>query len=495
MIVLAGILPCHAQTNAPADDAPSLNVIGTFSGSKATTTDPFQVPDKWEVRWTSAVPLRITIFSADHKVVAGTVGVQSGSFFLTAGGGYYLQMEPQPPPPPPPPPPPATTTDGDQAPPTTAFGTTTLVDTKWSVQVVALPPGADLSPSDATNAVTTPAPPPAPAEKMTDDQARAVVLVSGDNAQGTGFLIKTPSGPAVVTNIHLIANNPNLKVTTNSGAIINVISTSAASDRDLALLAIQDDHYSYLDVSTDISHTVEVGDTVITPGNSQGGEVMLNTTGKILAIGPEQIEFDNPIYHGNSGGPVFHLKSGKVLGVVTEANKPVNSDDLQRTPFANRNSSGLHFFGLRLDTVSEWMPLDATRLQVENTFLDQFHETNRRLDAYLNPQVDGDGYVIDRGVSTIYRADEDIMKANDRYLQQSVGGDAAQRQEALRGLIFDLNGVIDSNMTQIQNLDNFYPFNHQRAKDELDYRNALKTELDAISTDADRMGRLPRADK
>jgi hypothetical protein len=58
----------------------------------------------------------------------------------------------------------------------------------------------------------------APTVKLTEDQAREVVLIKGDHAQGTGFLIKTPDGPVVVTNIHVISNNPNLKITTNSGA-------------------------------------------------------------------------------------------------------------------------------------------------------------------------------------------------------------------------------------------------------------------------------------
>jgi S1-C subfamily serine protease len=95
-------------------------------------------------------------------------------------------------------------------------------------------------------------------------------------------MIKTPDGPAVVTNIHVIANNPNLKITTNTGALVPVLSEKGASDRDLALLAIKDAHYSYLEMAADISQTVQPGDEVITPGNSEGGEVMLNTDGKVL---------------------------------------------------------------------------------------------------------------------------------------------------------------------------------------------------------------------
>ena len=178
----------------------------------------------------------------------------------------------------------------------------------------------------ASSAVAPDSSPPAPDHslptvKLTEDQASAVVLIKGDTAEGTGFLVKMPGGPVVVTNIHVISNNPNLKITTNTGALISIISYKGATDRDLAMIAIKDGGFKYLDLATDVSGTVQPGDEVITPGNSEGGEVMLNTDGKVLGIGPDRVEFDNPIYHGNSGGPVFHVKTGKVIGIVTEALK------------------------------------------------------------------------------------------------------------------------------------------------------------------------------
>jgi S1-C subfamily serine protease len=81
---------------------------------------------------------------------------------------------------------------------------------------------------------------------LTTDQARAVVLIKGDNSEGTGFLVKTADGPTVVTNLHVISDNPNLKITTNTGQQITVLSLKGASDRDLAMFAIKDQNYSYL---------------------------------------------------------------------------------------------------------------------------------------------------------------------------------------------------------------------------------------------------------
>jgi hypothetical protein len=338
--------------------------------------------------------------------------------------------------------------------------------------------------------------------KLTEDQARAVVLIKGDNAEGTGFLIKTADGPAVVTNLHVIANNPNLKITTNTGAFVTMLSAKGASDRDLALLSVQNANFSYLEMADDISQIVQPGDEVVTPGNSQGGEVMLNTAGKVLGIGPERIEIDNPIYHGNSGGPVFHTKSGKVLGVVTEAMKVDISNDLDKASFASRNSAisgSMRYFGLRVDTIAAWIPIDSRRFQIETTFLDQFHEQSRRLDAYLNSSdkkqsgYNSSGNSNDNDVSKIYLNDEKIMKANDNFIQRASGADIAQRIEALRGLLFDLQCVSDLNVDQIQNQNNFYSFDRERASDELDYRKALKAELNSIGNNVQRLGALPRS--
>jgi len=517
-----------------------------FEGTTAQTTPAFNVNDGWEVRWFSHRNLNISVLAADGSVVAGATTYR-GALYIPKGGTYHLQIDCDAFPSFPQPPSPSGNNNG-----TTGFQNTLtgglgnspnnnsttqnpndaqnqpaqrmaemqahFANMPWQVEVVDMNssaaqtssglPNFKLSTSASAAAVPPPPTPPSvapapPAGKLSEDQARAVVLITGDNAEGTGFMIKTPDGPAIVTNIHVIANNPNLKITTNTGALVTVLSEKGASDRDLALLAIQDAGYNYFDVSTNISQTVQPGDEVITPGNSQGGEVMLNTSGKVLGIGPERIEFDNPIYHGNSGGPVFHTKSGKVLGVVTEAMKVNLSDELDKTSFANRNSAisgSMRYFGLRLDTVTQWIPIDSRAFQIETTFLDQFHEQCRRLDAYLNSSNKNQSNNSNGGQtssggendSKIYEDDKKIMRANDDFVQRASGADTAQRLEALRGLLFDLQSVADLNVIQIQNADNFYSFDRERAHDELSYRKALKAELDSIGNDIERLSSLPR---
>jgi S1-C subfamily serine protease len=359
-----------------------------------------------------------------------------------------------------------------------------------------VPRPAQTVPSHFGNA-TNPGPlnPPVPAvvsNKLTTDQARAVVLIKGDNVEGTGFLVKTADGPVVVTNIHVISNNPNLKITTNTGTTITILSYKGATDRDMAMIAIKDGNYSYLTLATDISGTVQPGDEVITPGNSEGGEVMLNTDGKVLGIGPNRVEFDNPVYHGNSGGPIFHVKSGKVIGLVTEAVKVDVSDELDKASFANRNSAighSMRYFGLRLDTVGNWESYDWRRFQNETAFLDQFDKRNRCLDCYLNAPDDN------KPEDTLWLDDDKIKKANSSFFSQTSGADISQQMDAARQWLSDMYGVANTDMDAIQEPKNFYAFGQLRAKDAIAYRKALKAELDTRSDNISQLAGMPRSNK
>jgi hypothetical protein len=364
---------------------------------------------------------------------------------------------------------------------------------KPGAQIYRLSTGTDnADAADEAEAPATPAAPEhnAPTVKLTEDQARAIVLIKGDKAEGTGFLVQTKDGPAVVTNIHVISSNPNLKITTNTGAQLTILSTKGATDRDLAMILVQPGDFKYLDLATDISGTVQPGDEVITPGNSEGGEVMLNTDGKVLGIGPDRVEFDNPIYHGNSGGPVFHVKTGKVIGIVTEAIKVDTSDELDKVSFANRGSAigrSMRYFGLRFDTVPNWEVYDPRRFQNETAFLDQFDKRSRCLDCYLNAPDDN------KPEDTLWREDRDISKANNDFFQQASGADTSQQMDADRVMWAEFNDMAEADMAAMQNPGNFYSFDQQRAADEVAYRKAIRAELADINNNVSRLGSLPRS--
>ena len=477
------------------------HIVQTFEGATDLTTTSFTVADKWEISWSTGGPTRFTLLSQEGKVVAETSSSSTGAFYLPKGGTYTLQVN--------------------------RFFTGSA---SWRVVIIEvadavaadaatfndlhmdfIPPPAEAVGSNSNpNSFPTPSGPsnnnamvakmtPAPTTSLTEAQTAAVVMIEGDKAEGTGFLVQMPDGPAVVTNIHVIAGNPNVRILTNTGAQISIKSLRGASDRDLALFSIADDHYTYLPLNSAIGASVQVGDDVITPGNSQGGEVVLSTHGSVLGVGPQRIEFSNPVYHGNSGGPVFQTKTGKVLGVVTEAVKVDTDNALDKSSFANQQSAitgPMRYFGLRLDTVPQWETYDPTRFLSETTFLEQFHQQSRCLDSYLNSSDKTDnaasssGDDSDHPNSRLYLTDAKIVKADDQFYQQAGGGDASQRLDAFRGWVFSLDSIADSNIEPIQNMSNFYSFDQQRAREEIAYRKSLKAELDSFGDDISRVQSL-----
>jgi hypothetical protein len=153
----------------------------------------------------------------------------------------------------------------------------------------------------------------------------------------------------------------------------------------------------------------------------------------------------------------------------------------------------MRYFGLRLDTVGAWVPIDWDRLRTETIFLKEFEDRNLALDSYLNRRHgDGSSFATGDGAkrAPYYLHDEAIVRADDRYVHYAAGADQGQKLESLRNLVFDLNGIVDTNLDEIAVMSNFYSFDQERARAELEYRQALKKELETISDNVDQSGGL-----
>jgi len=539
-----GFLPAAAEDS----------VVQEFSGSGSTTTGLFKVSDRWEVRWNARQVVSVAVMSEDGTIVAGAAGVLRGSLFVPRGGQYYFKISdgtvasfavtnaaPSA----------ATnaapaadtnaapTTDTNAAPaastnvaPAADTNAAPAVTTNapavipppaatdssspsspeavvsWHLQVVQL--GTSVASDQALtvytpffmvpdSAVTPVAPPPEPPPPvLTIEQVQAMVTIKGDNAQGSGFLMRSPDGTFVVTHLHLLAANPNVKIFTNSGTPITTLAVKGAVDRDLALFTIKDDHYNTLPLPTDDATSVQPGDQVIIPDIGQQAEVLLGRPGRVIGVGPERIDFENGMGPGSSGAPVIHVKSGNVLALVTAEKRADVSDDLAKAWPANPAPGSariIPYFGLRLSGVQGWETYDWSRFLAETLFLKQFHQDTRCLDSYLNGRhhrmrsEDDDNRPPD---NQYFLNNAKLRKANDSYAQMSSGADQNQRLDAAKELLFDLEGVADTGVSTLQGMNNLYAFNRVWAQEEMAYRKALKNELNDLSDNIVRLDNIAR---
>ena len=68
-----------------------------------------------------------------------------------------------------------------------------------------------------------------------------------------------------------------------------------------------------------------------------------------------------------------------------------------------------------------------------------------------------------------------------------------QRLEAAKELLFDLEGVADTDVSTLQEMNKLYAFDQIWAQEELAYRKALKKELDDLSNNIVRLDNIARS--
>jgi hypothetical protein len=490
LITAAGLL------RSAADD----KVVQEFSGSGSTTTGFFKIHDRWEVRWNSRQVVSVAVMSSDGTIVAGGAGVLRGSLFVPLGGQFYFKIVdgtiPSP-------------ADTNSAPAknaqTNAAASPEAPPVSWHLQVVELGPSVNsdqaltvytpffVVPDSAINPVPAPVPPP----KLTMEQSQSTVVIKGDRAVGTGFLVHMPDGFFVATHLHLLAANPNIIINSSSGTPITVLSLKGAADRDLAMLAVKDDHYSYLPVA-DAAAVIAPEDVLIVPDIGQQLDPLKDRAGKVLNAGIQRIDFEIPLNPSSDGAPVIHVKSNKVVAIVSTEKKFDVSEPLVKAWTANTPpdmAQLVPYYGLRLTGVN-WETYDQTHFLTESLLLQQFHTDTRCLDSYLNgrrhrgEEKDQEGKPPD---NRYFLNNPKLRSAQDNYKQFANGADQSQRLEASRELIVDLQRVADTGLNNLKGMSSHYSFDQNWIKEEVAYRMALKKELDDLENNINRLDNIARS--
>lgn len=212
-------------------------------------------------------------------------------------------------------------------------------------------------------------------DELPVEKKRAVVVIEGDSGRGTGFVSKINDILFIVTNIHVIKNNADLKFQTMDGSTLHVSGIFAAREHDVAILKIKNQEFPYyFELVNDVFTNISVGTKVLVPGNSLGDGTILQTKGEVVAVGPKLIEHDAPTFSGNSGSPIIQIEDWKVIGVDTLSTK---RDLLAWFNQHSKNQKGsqvkkdVRLFGYRIDSIKGWEKISAHGLYVQHKDLEE----------------------------------------------------------------------------------------------------------------------------
>jgi hypothetical protein len=186
----------------------------------------------------------------------------------------------------------------------------------------------------------------------------SLVFVELGDGQGSGFLCNLNGKPVLLTNQHVINGSPHSRFTTLTQTEVKTGPARAAAGHDLIAYDAPDAVPS-MEAITDFLQNVSVGDEVVVLGNTEGQRVIKPLLGRVIGVGPNLVEISSEFLPGNSGSPIIHLKTGKVIGIATYAIiRRVNS-------LTGENAPSVRRFGYRLDSVQSWQPVNWPLYQAE----------------------------------------------------------------------------------------------------------------------------------
>ena len=177
-----------------------------------------------------------------------------------------------------------------------------------------------------------------PATRFEEVKDKLAVIVCGDKA-GSGFVVHDGGRPYLFTNAHVVREG---KVIASrlDGTRLRLGARDEAVGRDMVRFAL-DESVPAFDLAAGVP---DIGDPVVVLGNSDGRGVVTEIRGKVIGVGPREIEVDAAFVIGNSGSPVLD-RHGRVIGIATYLRDCRNDEDWSKV---NTRFNGIRRFALRL---------------------------------------------------------------------------------------------------------------------------------------------------
>jgi len=239
-------------------------------------------------------------------------------------------------------------------------------------------------PSQSASAGASPSPAEDRSAEIIRNLTDSLVFIEGENKAGSGFICNLEKHKCLVTNIHVMNENKNPKFTLLDGSPIQVGDAYAAVDHDIFSFLVTSGGKE-IEVMQSVEQNVAIDDEVVVLGNAEGARVINAIEGTVVGIGPNLVEVSAPFVAGNSGSPVIHKKTGKVIGVATYIVERI-------TPAGNRAEAPerkIRRFAYRLDTIKKWQPVYWPEFYDEGARMDNIELVTRDLETFCRELAGG----------------------------------------------------------------------------------------------------------
>ena len=222
--------------------------------------------------------------------------------------------------------------------------------------------------------------------KLVRDFSASLVFIEGAGGVGSGFICRTKDGVALLTNQHVVAGVSRIRFTRTDNAAIETGAISAAVGHDL-IRFVTPEIPRPLIASDNVEADAQIGDEIVVLGNSEGARVIQPLSGKLVGIGPDRVEVSAEFLPGNSGSPIIHVKSGKVIGVATFLVRG------QFPEFTDSQQARTRRFGYRLDSVKQWQSVRWAAYQTEKAELNKVATLTRDISRLID-DLSGDSKLV-----------------------------------------------------------------------------------------------------
>jgi hypothetical protein len=252
------------------------------------------------------------------------------------------------------------------------------------------PPAVDPAGNQPTATATPPIPPDVQqaAALVVQNYHDSLVFVTGADAAGSGFIASMAGSNFLITNAHVAAGIRDAQFKTLDGTAVEGGVPSLAVGEDIFCMLMPAGGKPF-QIMQNVDENAAIGDAVVVLGNAEGGGVVDTIIGKIVGIGPNLVEIDAPFVPGNSGSPIVHLSTGKVIGVATYLQikqYDMTTRKMLAKPVVRR-------FGYRIDSVKGWQAVNWQGFNAQAVQMESVEKLTDDLDDFFEDLAEHKGVV------------------------------------------------------------------------------------------------------